>query len=260
MRGRFGSEGEFAPFVQEGPDGYDAVEWAARLAGADGAVAMYGQSYTGYAQLAAAAEQPPHLVAIAPAVTSADPHGWFYEGGALRFVRGHLGGHARPARVGPRRRSRGDRRAGRGADKARSWLRPGAPPELEPVASCVPWFMQWVTRPERENPYWAERDLSARLASIEVPALLIGGWYDVFLDGTLAAFEALAERDPAHGPTQLLVGPWAHGPWGDVVGCGRRRADDRAAGVAVDRRAGQLPPRLPGASSPSPGEQACSAS
>ena len=32
-RGRFRSEGEFYPFVNEAKDGYDAVEWAARLDG-----------------------------------------------------------------------------------------------------------------------------------------------------------------------------------------------------------------------------------
>ena len=38
-RGRYRSEGEFVPFVQRGTDGYDAIEWAARLPGADGRVA-----------------------------------------------------------------------------------------------------------------------------------------------------------------------------------------------------------------------------
>ena len=59
-RGRFRSEGEFVPFVNEGRDGYDAVEWAARLPGADGRVAMYGFSYPGATQLLAATERPPN--------------------------------------------------------------------------------------------------------------------------------------------------------------------------------------------------------
>ena len=236
VRGRFASEGEFDPFLQEGPDGYDTVEWAARLPGANGAVAMYGQSYVGYAQLATAAERPPHLVAIAPAVTSADPHGWFYEGGALRLAFAATWA----ATLGVHESTRGGDTVTAAVLAAalaapESWLRPGPPPELEPVVSAVPWYREWVTRPERDDPYWAERDISKRLASIEVPALLVGGWYDIFLDGTLAAFEALAERAPGVGPTDLLVGPWAHAPWGDVVGDVDAGRSTGPQGVAVDR-------------------------
>ncbi|MBS1678383.1 MAG: CocE/NonD family hydrolase [Actinobacteria bacterium] len=219
VRGRFASDGEFAPFLQEGPDGYDAVEWAARLPGASGAVAMYGQSYTGYAQLAAAAERPPHLVAIAPAVTSPDPYRWLYEGGALRLA--FAATWAAVLGVGEATR-RGDAAAAAALAAAlaapEAWLRPGRPAELEPVARAVPWYRDWVTRQDPADPYWEARDLTARLASIEVPVLLVGGWYDIFLDGTLAAFEVLRQRDPVGAPTELLLGPWAHAPWGDVVG------------------------------------------
>ncbi|MBS1894912.1 MAG: CocE/NonD family hydrolase [Actinobacteria bacterium] len=236
VRGRFASDGDFDPFLQEGPDGFDAVEWAARLPGADGAVAMYGQSYSGYAQLATAAERPAHLVAIAPAVVSADPYGWFYEGGALRFAfaanwAATLGVHE-SARRGD---DRGAASLSAALANSPSWLRPGAPAALEPVADTVPWYREWVTRGEPDDPYWKARDLSGRLASIDVPALLVGGWYDIFLDGTLAAFEALAGRDPAVGPTRLVLGPWSHGPWADLVGDADVGAATGFEGVAVDR-------------------------
>jgi len=65
VRGRFASDGDFYPFRDEGRDGYEAVEWAARLPGSNGAVGMYGFSYPGATQLLAAAEQPPSLAAIA---------------------------------------------------------------------------------------------------------------------------------------------------------------------------------------------------
>src|SRR5215467_13751776 len=37
-RGRFASEGEFRPFVDEARDGYDAIEWAAALPFSNGKV------------------------------------------------------------------------------------------------------------------------------------------------------------------------------------------------------------------------------
>src|SRR5439155_26953716 len=40
-RGRMTSEGEWNPFVNEGLDGVDTVEWAAKLPYSDGKVGMY---------------------------------------------------------------------------------------------------------------------------------------------------------------------------------------------------------------------------
>ena len=52
VRGRYRSEGKFTPFVYEYEDGYDTVEWAAKLPGANGSVGMYGVSYFGKTQVA----------------------------------------------------------------------------------------------------------------------------------------------------------------------------------------------------------------
>ena len=43
---------------------------------------------------------------------------------------------------------------------------------------------------------------------------MVGGWYDLFLDATLASYRALREEgatDDAREGTRLIVGPWAHG-------------------------------------------------
>jgi putative CocE/NonD family hydrolase len=84
-RGRFDSEGEFYPFRYESKDGYDTVEWAAKLAYSDGKVGMFGASYVGATQWLAAISKPPHLVAIFPYVTASEYYeGWTYHGGVLQ--------------------------------------------------------------------------------------------------------------------------------------------------------------------------------
>ncbi|HZB96637.1 MAG TPA: CocE/NonD family hydrolase, partial [Herpetosiphonaceae bacterium] len=60
-RGRFTSEGEWYPHRYEGHDGVDTIQWAAELPYADGQVGMYGASYLGFTQWAAAVHQPPGL-------------------------------------------------------------------------------------------------------------------------------------------------------------------------------------------------------
>ena len=65
-RGRHSSEGEFVPFVHEARDGFDTIEWAARLPWSNGVVGTVGQSYLGLVQYFAAPERPPHLKAMSP--------------------------------------------------------------------------------------------------------------------------------------------------------------------------------------------------
>src|SRR6185436_10883226 len=85
-RGRFSSEGTWEPFVHEGPDGFDTVEWAARLPGSNGRVGMFGGSYGGNTQWLAAIERPPSLAAISPLMTWSDPmDGVFARGGAVEL-------------------------------------------------------------------------------------------------------------------------------------------------------------------------------
>src|ERR1700680_3059666 len=85
-RGRATSEGEWLPFFYEAQDGYDTVEWAAQLPYSNGSVGMYGLSYFGFTQWAAAALQPPALKAMIPVQTWNDPfNGLVFRGGALEL-------------------------------------------------------------------------------------------------------------------------------------------------------------------------------
>ncbi len=83
-RGRFASERDYEPIFQEVADGYDAVEWAARLPWANGRVGATGQSYLGLTQYAMACNDPlpPSLQAMAPISASSDHHAsWVYHSG-----------------------------------------------------------------------------------------------------------------------------------------------------------------------------------
>ena len=64
-RGRFQSAGEWESFVRfethDAVDGYDTVEWAARLPGSNRKVGTIGASYNGFLQWRLAALRPPSL-------------------------------------------------------------------------------------------------------------------------------------------------------------------------------------------------------
>jgi len=83
IRGRYASEGEFLPYVQDFNDGYDSVEWAAALPYSNGKVGTQGCSYLGGVQWKIAAAAPRHLVAIFPQCTSSSGRKFFFFGGAF---------------------------------------------------------------------------------------------------------------------------------------------------------------------------------
>ena len=70
VRGRGNSEGVFEPFVNEGKDGHDVVEWLAQQSWSNGKVTMWGGSYAGFDQWAVVKEFPAHLATIVPAAAA----------------------------------------------------------------------------------------------------------------------------------------------------------------------------------------------
>jgi len=202
VRGRYDSGGEFYPFVSEGDDGHDSVEWVAAQPWCDGAVAMAGRSYTGVTQWLAAAAQPPHLRAICPVVVGSDySNGWVYQGGAFQlgfnlfWVQLMTGGKPSPPL----------------AEQFRHLPLASAP--LLDEGDAGRFYRDWLAHPPGDD-YWRVTALDRTYERIEVPALNVGGWFDIFLGGTLANYTRLRHEgatDIARRRTRLVVGPFAHG-------------------------------------------------
>jgi uncharacterized protein len=226
VRGRGDSGGDFYPFRHEGRDGAETIAWLRTRPECSGQIGMYGFSYHGATQLLAAAQQPPGLMCIVPGMTAYDLYqGWFYNNGALRLASTltwglqMLKGDARRLRL----REASDRLEAAWAD-------------LPSQTSTVPlrehpalhgeglpqYVLDWLDHAE-PGEYWSELDVSKALDRINVPALHISGWYDLFLRGSVDGFLALCEKAgsaSAREQQYLIAGPWQHMPWGDRVGSG----------------------------------------
>jgi putative CocE/NonD family hydrolase len=212
-RGRYASEGGFVPFETEADDGYDTVEWAAALPFANGRVGMYGLSYAGATQLQAALCRPPSLRAICPGITSSQDHdGWAYRGGAFAlafnvFWATFLG--AADAQRGGRAAAAQELVRAVGETVARCEHLPVA--EL-PLAGEAPYYAEWLAHPTPDE-FWRRSSVEEDYARIDVPALHIGGWYDIFAAGTVRNFVGLragAGSAEARNAQRLLMGPWHH--------------------------------------------------
>lgn len=70
VRGKYRSEGDALGPVNEAHDGYDTLSWITTNPWSDGRVGMFGDSYYGFTQYAAASTGHPALRALVPRVTT----------------------------------------------------------------------------------------------------------------------------------------------------------------------------------------------
>jgi uncharacterized protein len=185
---------------------------------------MYGFSYAGALQLQTASLQPPHLRTIVPGFGGGPFSNWFYRNGALSlaFIESWVVGDLAPdtaSRLGDHRLQDQLRDSMKEISKLYDFLPLSEFPPLQD-SRLAPYFFEWIRHQEYDD-YWALRDSTIDIARISVPALFLGGWYDVFIEETLSAFEEsvrTAEAKADISPHRLIVGPWEHVPWSHVVG------------------------------------------
>ncbi|SDZ35696.1 hypothetical protein SAMN05421504_113121 [Amycolatopsis xylanica] len=205
VRGRWDSAGVFEPYEYELGDGYDTIEWIGKQDWATDAVGMLGSSYEGAVQWQAAVSGAPNLRAIAPHVTSSDFHeGWTYQGGAFQLgfcLRWVLADLTLPPL--------GDGKLRAAVDRAVAGIEAGYrdPSSLSGLIGRVaPYYQRWLEHPVYDD-YWRGISVRERYAEITKPALSIGGWYDIFVAGTVANYAAMRRLGVSQ---RLIVGPWSH--------------------------------------------------
>ena len=241
-RGRFTSEGEFYCFVDDIEDGYDSVEWAASQPWSNGRIGMVGASYVGATQWLAATTRPPHLVTLVPNVTASNYHdGWTYQGGAfeLAFNVSWTLNQLALANFPTQSKAKGipqDRQSGllKAVDGMTDAYRSLPLQDLPYLKDgLAPYYYDWLAHPDFDD-YWKKLCIEDQHSNITTPALHIGGWYDIFLGGTIRNFLGMrksgATEDARRGQ-KLIIGPWEHSSrGGSMVG-------SHYFGVAADANA-----------------------
>jgi len=225
VRGRYASEGDFYTFKNETNDGYDAVEWAAALPGSNGKVGMFGGSYVGATQMLAAIGHPPHLAGICPVVTASNYHeNWTYQGGAFEqwFNESWTSGLVQDtlARAMVKRSNALEGvnvlpltdfpvfNIKRGADGSAL------------THALAPYFIDWLAHPLYDS-YWKQWAIEEQFDSIQVPALTIAAWYDIFQGGSLRNYVGMrdhAGNAAARSNQRLLVTIGGHAGGGRKIG------------------------------------------
>ena len=225
VRGRYTSEGEWYPFRHEQADGYDAVEWAAALPYSNGKVGMIGASYVGATQMLAAIAAPPHLAGIAPAVTGSNYHdNWTYQGGAFEqwFDQNWTTQLARNT-LDRFIDDNTDARVGAPTLPLASYpvFNFGQlPADAQLTALVAQYYLDWLAHPDYDD-YWKQWSIEENFSKITVPMLQVGGWYDIFSDGTLHNYmgaKAHGATEAARTQQHLLMQIGGHAGFGRKIG------------------------------------------
>jgi predicted acyl esterase len=187
MRGRYASEGDDAIiFGNDGlggvhRDGHETLEWIARQDWSSGKVVTYGASATGIVQNMAAPAAPAALKGQVVSVAFSDYyHQAAYQGGVWR------------------------------KELLEGWLKQTKMEEVN-----LPTFLAHSTRDE----FWKPLSAEDHADQVDAPGVFLGGWYDIFLQGTINSFLTIQERGgpQARGKCFLVIAPTAHGQFSEKI-------------------------------------------
>jgi putative CocE/NonD family hydrolase len=195
MTGTGASEGDYGEsfdLAREGRYAAAVVEWVAGQDWCDGRVGAWGVSYGGMTALAAAAQRPASLRAIIAVYATTDIYRDTIAPGGCPAMLGRYAWAAHMMALGLCPPTRPDP----GGRWRRTWTR-----RLRRLAGAPSHAVTWQAHPDRDA-YWNSRVLDA--AAIDVPAMLIGGWADMFKDAMTSLYTAVT------GPKRLVMGPWMH--------------------------------------------------
>ncbi len=216
-RGRFESDGQWESFVRfdtnDARDGYDTVEWCAKLPGSTGKVGTFGASYNAFLQWRTASLAPPSLACMAafsiPAkYTDLEGMGSIKPGRRLQWWYGSMTPDMRKRSGNP---GSADKVTGKKAwkEESKKWLN----------------FVPWLDLP---NTFWEEETeavhawlldpsldpwaLQEGIANTTIPNFNTIGWFD-HCNGNLLLDKAIrsgARTDTARQESRTIVGPWSH--------------------------------------------------
>jgi hypothetical protein len=212
-RGTDGSGGGFErPFAAEASDGQAVVEWMRHQPWFAGRFATVGSSYLGYTQLALATDPPPELAAMVVQFAPLDLRSVVYPDGVLAVATalGWSQGVVRDPTFNVRNGIHMARHGKADAAKvdAASRKAPLTTSYQDATGRRVPFFEEWLAHPPTDDEWWSRYDVRGALDRINVPVLVQGGWYDVFVRDTISAYERLRDRGV---DVDLTIGAWVHG-------------------------------------------------
>lgn len=202
VRGRNESSGEWLPNYHEVEDGDDTLNWIAAQPWSDGKVGMIGGSYLGYVQWAAAASKNPHLTAMISVVCAGSAFGDLPRRGGT-FASGMLAW----AFSVSQKKFKPELMEQENWDEILNF-RPLEEIPPKALGYEIPFLTEWFKHMEKDA-LWEKGDWKERGKGVQIPALIMSGWFDDNGMGTTEALDLTAGYPK--GMRKVILGPWQHG-------------------------------------------------
>ena len=206
VRGQGSSGGDWDPGTNnEIEDGSETLDWLVAQDFQDGNIAMVGSSFLASVQYAAlAGGAPSELKTIVPAMFTTDIRSVMYQDGLFRH-------ETYTAWASMMRRSNTSDTGRDAGDEYQQAIRhrPHSEIDTEVYGVSMPWYREMLSAVSPMSEYWQEAErvrIRELPEQIDIPVLLIGGWYDVFFGPQFDDWQRLATRSES----RYIIGPWAH--------------------------------------------------
>ncbi|GLX78247.1 hypothetical protein tinsulaeT_15870 [Thalassotalea insulae] len=207
-RGKRSSSNTIVPWEHEGEDATSAIDWVSKQAWSNGKVMMYGGSYNGFTQWAAAKHMHPALIAIAPYTAASLITGLPYENNIVLTANYQWAFHVT-------NNNTVDNSVYTNWQKSNQLLTDfftsgKAISDIDKLAGQAnPWFQKWLQHPSFDDYYQAMVPVKAEYANINIPVLTITGYFD---GGQVSAIDYLKRhyRYNQNANHTLLIGPYDH--------------------------------------------------
>ncbi|MBV7530494.1 CocE/NonD family hydrolase [Chitinophaga sp. sic0106] len=207
-RGKYLSRDSIRPYEKECEDVNVVIDWISRQSWCDGAVAMYGGSYSGFAQWAATKHLHPALKTIVPYVAAIPGQGLPMENNVFLTANYQWAFYVTNNRFTDNPVNNDNDRWQR---MRNNWYHSGAAfNKIDSIdGTPSPWLQKWLSHPDYDAYFQAMVPWKEDFAAINIPVLTIEGYYD---DGQISGLEYLYSHyryNPA-AEHYLIIGPYDH--------------------------------------------------
>lgn len=213
-RGKRSSRSAIVPWALEGQDATSVIDWASKQSWSDGQVVMYGASYNGFTQWAAAKYKHPALKAIAP-YTAANPiTGLPFENNIARSGNYQWSHHVTNNKTMDNSVYADWQHTRDVVAKLYQSGRPFADIDYFD-GKPNPWLQKLLAHPSYDDFYQKMLPYGDDYADINIPVLTITGYFD----GAQVSAVDFLTRHYKHNPNAnhtLLIGPYTHRTSGGV--------------------------------------------
>ncbi|PTL81582.1 CocE/NonD family hydrolase [Vitiosangium sp. GDMCC 1.1324] len=207
-RGKGCSPDDPVPYEHDGSDAAAVIDWISTQPWSDGRVGMYGGSYEGFTQWAAAKHMPKALKALMPSVTAAPGIDVPMEGNVFQSFVYYWPFYTTTGKTLDEAAIRDRARWGR---LNHEWYASGRSyRSLDKIDGTPnPFFNRWLDHPSYDS-YWQDMiPYRQEFARINIPVLTTTGYYDDAQIGALYYFIEHHQQAPG-AEHYLVIGPYDH--------------------------------------------------